>query len=313
VRTWAPSLTLLGLCAVFAVASPRFLTQANLQTLVDQAAIPLVLAVGLTFVVLMGSIDLSLQGVMAVSSIAVSLLVANDFNGTDLGIVGVLAAVGLGAALGLLNGVLYVALRVPSLMVTIGTWFVALGVAALLFPGRQARLAEGGLIELAQHRPLGFAAMDFLAVAVLLIAFGLQRYTTFGRGVYAIGGGEEVARLSGLRVDRIKVLAFTVAGLTAGLAGVMATARLGVGSVDAGADQLFPAIAAVVVGGTLLTGGRGGVLHTLVGVLLLTVLVNGLVLVGVDPYIRRAVEGGVVVAAVIAGTWPLRSRLRVVK
>lgn len=312
-QDWGPPLTLVILCALFAIASPRFLTGANVQAMIDQAAVPLVLALGLTFVVLMGSIDLSLEGVMGVSSITVSLLVANDYNAMSMGALGIAVAVGAGGVAGLASGLLYTLLRIPSLMVTIGTWFIALGVASLLFPGRQARIGDTAVTALAVDRWLGISKLAFIALGCLLLAMLLQRYTSFGRAAYAIGGDEQIARSSGLKIRRFKVAAFTFAGLMAGLAGVMAASRLGVGKVDAGLGQLFPTVAAVVIGGTLLTGGRGGVLHTLVGVSILAVLANGLVLIGVDPYIRQGIEGLIIVAAVAAGGWHLRSRTRVIK
>lgn len=312
-QSTGPLLILVVLCVGFGVLSSRFATVSNLHTVVDQAAVALVLATGLTFVVLLGSIDLSLEGVMGVSSITVSLLLANDVNGLDLGVAGVLLAVASGLVAGLASGLVHVVFRIPSLMVTIGSWFMALGVATLLFPGRQPHVQDHALTALASDRWLGFAKLDFIALAVLLVGLVLQRYTGFGRGVLAIGSSEEVARLSGVRVGRIKVAAFAFCGLTAALAGVMATAKLGVGNVQAGLGQLFPAVAAVVIGGTLLTGGRGGVAHTLVGVLILAVLGNGLILIGVDPYIQEGIQGLIIVAAVAAGTWTMRSRLRVVK
>jgi ribose transport system permease protein len=312
-ETWGPVLVLVALCLVFAVASSRFATLANLHTVADQAAVPMVLAVGLTFVVLMGSIDLSLEGVMGVSSIAVALLVANDVNGNHLGWLGVALAVGAGLAAGVVSGAVHVVFRIPSLMVTVGGWFVALGIASLLFPGRQPRLLDGGVTGLGSERLLGFSKLDAIAVGVVVLALLLQRFTGFGRALYAIGGDEATARTSGLKVDRVKVAAFAFAGACAGLAGVMTAAKLGVGKVDAGLGQLFPTVAAVVIGGTLLTGGRGGVAHTIVGVLILTVLADGLILIGVDPYIQQGIEGLVLVLAVAAGGWQLRSRLRVVK
>ncbi len=312
-RTWGPLLILAALCVIFAVASPRFLTVDNLQTIANQSAIPIVLVCGLTFIVIMGSIDLSLEGAMAVTSVVSALLIANDVNGSDLGYLAVLIGVGLGLLFGLVNGLLYTKLRLPSLLVTVGTWFVGLGIAALLFPARQPRISDGSLRAWSLDTLLGVSRLVFVALACVLVAYLLQRYTKFGRYCFAIGGGEDTARLSGLPLDRVKVAAFGFAGLMAGLAGVMATTRLGVGSVEAGEGLLFPTISAIVIGGTLLSGGRGGILHSLVGVLILGVLSNGMVLVGVDAYVQQAVQGAIIIVAVVLTTWHARSRMRVIK
>jgi ribose transport system permease protein len=250
---------------------------------------------------------------MAVSSVATALLVANDYNNNDLGYLGVLVVVLIGGAFGLVNGLPYTRLRIPSLLVTLGTWFVGLGIAALLFPGRTPRVHDADVLGWSLHQWLGISRLTYVALACLLVSWLLQRFTRFGRYTYAIGGGEETARLSGLHLDRYKVAAFAFAGLMAGLAGVMATARLGVGTAQAGQGQLFPAISAVVIGGTLLSGGRGGVIHGFIGVMILTVLNNGMLLAGVDSYIQQAVQGAIIVGAVVATNWHHRDRMRVIK
>lgn len=313
VQAFGPPAILLLLCIGFAVSTTGFLAASNLRTIIDQAAIPLVLAVGLTFVVLQGSIDLSLEGVMAISSIALSLLIANNYNGSDLGAVAVMVVLALATSFGLLNGVLYTMLRIPSLLVTLGTWFVGLGAATLLYPARQPRILDDSFKQLALGRWLDQSRLVYVALVVLAVGFLLERYTRFGRVSFAIGGGEETARLSGLNLRRVKVLAFAFAGFCAGVAALMASARSGVGSVEAGEGRLFPAISAVVIGGTLLSGGRGGVVSSLIGVLILVVLANGLVLLGVGPYVQQIVQGAIIVLAVVAAHWQLRDRMAVAK
>lgn len=312
-QTFGPPLILLLLCVGFAIASSSFLTVSNIRTIIDQSAIPVVLAVGLTLVILQGSIDLSLEGVMAVTSIVLSLLIANNYNGNELGLLAVLIAVALGGAFGLINGLLFTFLRIPSLLVTLGTWFIGLGIATVLYPARQPRILDEDFKALAIGRWLDQSRVVYVALAVLLVGYLIQRYTRLGRTSYAIGGGEDVAALSGLNLRRYKILAFCFAGLCAGIAAVMAAARSGVGSVEAGDGRLFPAISAVVIGGTLLSGGRGGVVNSLVGVLILVVLANGMVLLGVNPYVQQIVQGAIIVAAVAAANWRLRERMAVAK
>ncbi len=311
--TAGPVLALVVLVVAFSVLSPRFATVGNAQNILDQVAILLVLALGVTFVVLLGGIDLSLEGVMATSSLVVVLLATNDRNGMDLGYVAVLAGILTGSLFGLANGLLTTTLRIPSFMVTLGTGAIGIGIATVLFEGRAPRLLDAGVRSWAQDKALGVSLLVVVAAFVLLVGYLLQRYTRMGRYAYVIGGDEQIARLSGIPIARYKILSYTLSGTTAGLAGVMAASRLGVGEVQIGSGLLFTAITAVVLGGTVLSGGRGGVLHTLVGALLISVLANGLILVGVPSTVQQSVQGVVVIVAVAATGWHLRSRTRVVK
>lgn len=308
-----PVLALVALVVAFTLLNGRFLTTGNVASIADQTSVLLVLAVGVTFVVLLGGIDLSLEGVMATSSLVAVLLASNDRNGHDLGYLAALAGVGAGALFGLANGLLHTRLRIPSFMVTLGTGAIGIGIATVLFGGQPPRLLDAGLREWGTDRWGGVSRTVVVAVVVLALGYFLQRSTRVGRYVVLIGGDEQVARLNGVAVARYKVWAFVLSGTTAGIAGVMSAARLGVGDVQIGSGLLFSTITAVVVGGTLLSGGRGGVLHTLVGALLISVLANGLILVGVEPSIQRSVQGVVIVLAVAVTGWTLRHRIRVVK
>jgi len=308
-----PVLALLMLVVVFSSLSDRFLSIGNFRSIADQSAILLVLALGLTVVILLGSIDLSVEGVMATSSMVTVLLAANDRNRLDFGYGAVLAGVAVGSLFGLVNGLLHTRLRIPSFMVTLGTGAVGIGIATVLFAGQPPRLLDEGLRDWSSLRWLGVSRLVFIAAGVLLIGYVLQRYSRIGRYAYVIGDGEVIARLSGLSINRYKVWAFVLSGTTAGLAGVMAASQLGVGDVQIGAGLVFAGITAVVVGGTLLSGGRGGVLHTLVGALIMTVLANGLILVGVNPYLQRSFQGVVIIIAIAATAWNQRRRVRVIK
>jgi ribose transport system permease protein len=308
-----PLIALVVVVAVFAAVDPQFRTVANLQNVLDAAAVLAVVTCGTTFVLLLGSIDLSAAGVMAASSLTVALLVENTRNGADLGLLGIAVAVLLGAALGGLSGLLLVLLKVPSFMTTLGVSAVGLGIATLLFAGVQPGVVDAGLRGWATGRLLGFTHLTWIAAACVLVGWVVQRHTRLGRYAMAIGGAEEVLALSGVRVAPYKVAVFAMAGAFYGLGAVMVTSQLGSGVVQAGADYSFSAITAAVVGGTLLVGGRGGVLHSAVGVLLLTVLTNGLVLVGVSPYVQGGVQGLIVVVAVAVAAAPLRHRNQVVK
>lgn len=313
VTTWGPLVFLLLLCLGFAIGANGFLDADNLKGVLDQSAVPMVVAVGLTFVILQGSIDLSVEGITAVCAVIASSLIANTVNGNDLGWLAVVVALVVATAFGATNGILYTRLRLPSLMVTLGMWSVGLGVAALMSPGRSSQIADTNFLSIALGDHLGISNAFWIALAVVIVAYLVQHYTRFGRYSYAIGGGEEIARLSGINLRRYKVAAFAIAGLAFGIASMLAMARSGYGSASVGSGTLFSGVAAVVIGGTLLSGGRGGVFHSVVGVLILAVLANGMILSGIDPAIQNVVEGVLTVLAVGASTWLLRSRMRVVK
>jgi len=308
-----PPLALVALWVVFGALNNKFLSASNMRGIADQTAILLVLAVGMTFVILLGGIDLSVEGVMATSSLVVALLAANDRNSNDFGMLAVLAGVAVGALFGLVNGLLHTRFKIPSFMVTLGMGAIGIGIATVLFAGRAPRVLDAGVRDWGLNKWLGFSQLAYVAVAVLLLGWGIQRFTRVGRYGYVIGGDEGIARLSGLPIGRYKTLAFVISGSTAGLAGAMAATRLGVGDVQIGGGQMFATITAVVVGGTLLTGGRGGVIKTFVGALIIATVANGLILVGVGSYVQRSVQGIVIVIAVASTGWNLRTRVRTIK
>lgn len=312
-RDAGPPIALVVVVVAFSLLSPGFRSVGNAQNILDAAAVLAVVTCGTTFVLLMGSIDLSATGVMAASSLAVALLVENNRNGNDLGYAGIALAILLGAALGALSGLLLVVLKVPSFMTTLGVSAIGLGIATLLFAGVQPNIADPALESWARSRFLGFTYITYIAAGCVLLGWLIQRYSRIGRYAFAIGGAEEVLALSGVRVAPYKVAVFTLAGAFYGLGAVMVTSQLGAGLVQAGTDFTFSAITAAVVGGTLLVGGHGGVLHSAVGVLLIVVLNNGLIQVGVSPYWQGGVQGLIVVVAVAAAAIPLRRRNQVVK
>ena len=301
---------------VFWVLNPdTFLTAKNVQIILNQAALPLIIAVGATLVILMGSIDLSVEGVMGAAGMTFVLMTANSRDSHDYGVpVALLVALLVGAVLGLLSGLIHTRLKVPTFIVTLGVWYVGLGIATLLF-GTEAipfitndalKLWPGGIV-------LGLPRSFWLALVLVLLGAALARYTRLGRSAYAIGNNEQIALSNGVAVARNKVIIFVIAGACSALAGVFASIQLGAGSATVGIGSLFLTIAAVVIGGTALSGGKGGILRSALGVLLLTTLNNGLILSGVSPNIQSGVSGVVLIAAIIAAAWPYRGRLRVSK
>jgi ribose transport system permease protein len=296
--TLAPVIVLIALCLILAFVNPNFLSVRNLARIATQSAIPLILGTGLTFVILMGSIDLSIEGVVSLTAVVLSLLVLNGANANDWGLLGPLLVLFVGAAAGLFNGVVHVGLRIPSFMATLGIWFVGVGVANLILGGEQVRINEPLVRALVLSRFLEMPLAVWVALAVLAVAWVIQNHTRLGRYVYAIGGGEDLAALSGINVRRVRIAVFGLAGLFYSIGGIIAAAQQGASYSTIGQGRLFTTVTAVVVGGTSLMGGQGGVINTLVGVLIVTVLANGMVLMGISPYVQQAVQGAMIIAAV---------------
>jgi ribose transport system permease protein len=295
---WAPGAVLVLLCAIVTLINPNFLSAGNFVRIAQTAMIPLVLGLGATFIILMGSIDLSVEGVLSLSAVLLSLLVLNGANSNDLGPLAVAPALLVGAAVGFVNGVIHVRLKIPSFMATLGTWFIGVGVANALLGGMAVRINDPIIRGLAIGRFLGLPWGVWLALVCLAFAFVIQNHTRLGRYIYALGGGEDLAALSGIPVARVRILAFSLAGVFYAIGGILAAAQLGLGNSLIGNGRLFSTITAVVVGGTALSGGEGGVLRTLIGVLIVAVLNNGMVLADVPPSFQIGVQGLMIIAAV---------------
>jgi len=308
---WAPLIVLIVLCIYFGQINARFLTTPNFIRLARSASIPMVIALGTTYVILLGSSDLSLEGVMALCAVLVSLVVLNDRTDYRWGFFSLFVALGAGAFMGFLNGMIHVRLRIPSFMATLGMNFVGVGVATVLIGGVAVRINDQNIRALALERYYDLPYSVWVALGALLIAYVIQRFTKIGRYAYAIGGGEDLAALSGVPVSRYKVIIFTLAGALYGLGGMLAAAQLGQGNALISQGRQFSAITAVVVGGTALSGGMGSVMNTLVGVLIVAVLDNGMVLQGIPPLWQQAVQGLLILAAV--GISLNRSQLKIIK
>lgn len=307
-------LSMLVLFVIFAFLNPRFASVQNLQNVLFQISVPLIIVVGTTMVIQMGSIDLSVQGVMAASGMAWILLSPNTRLPTDIGIWAWPVALGVGLGTGILTGAMYAKLRVPSFVVSLGTWYVGLGIGIILYGNDLLpTLTSDGLARWPTSRTLGLPHSFWLAAAIVLVGVLIANFTRLGRGLLAIGNNEHIARSSGIPVTRYKIMAFATAGLLSGLAGILATMQLGSGSPDIGYGQLFTVIPAAVIGGTALGGGEGGVMRSSLGVILLIVLNNGLVLAGVDPDYQQAVFGSILIITIVAVAFPQRDRLKVAK
>ncbi len=297
-RQWAPLLVLLALCVLLEAANPRFGSERNVVRLLSLASVPLMVGIGETLIILLGSIDLSVEGMVAISAMVVVLLGANDSNSHDLGWLAPLAAIAVTVLAGLVNGLAQTLLRIPSFMATLGMWFICLGVATTLLGGSAVRLTDMHLRGLALARLWGLPFSVWVAAGAFLFGVFVQYRTRLGRHIIAVGGNEEIAELSGVPVRRVRIMAFALAGLFYALAGIIGAAQLGQSNAVIGDGRLFAAVTAVVVGGTALTGGEGGVVNTLIGVLIVTVLGNGMILLGISPYVQETAQGLMIIAAV---------------
>lgn len=303
----APVLAPIVLVVVFGLMNDRFVSPVNLQNIGQDGSILLVLALGITYVILMGAIDLSVGALLGLGEVVTATLVSH------IGYWAFVAAVLAGLAAGLVNGLIHVRLKIPSFIATLGMSGIWLTVALAVTRGENISVPQRDwpYLEWVPATLFGVPATVFLAAAVLVFALILERRTPFGRYMYAIGAGEEAARASGVPIGRYKTLAFGLSGAAATAAGALFSARLLGGSPIAGDRFLLLAIAVVVVGGTALTGGTGGILRTVLGALVMTLMVNGMSILGVDPFVQQVVTGAIVIGAV-AVTMD-RSRLFVTK
>ncbi|MBB2175264.1 ABC transporter permease [Gluconacetobacter johannae] len=299
IRRWIPLLVLLGLVLFFTTLNPHFLSVRNFARIAISATPALMVAVGVTFVILMGSIDLSMEGTIAVAAVVFALIL-NRLGGSVMGM-GCLAipgALAAGAALGAINGLIHVKLKIPSFMASLSLGFVGVGLALLITGGDRILIADPVFRSLLTVRLGGFPLMTYVALFCLVVAWFIQANTTTGRNFYAIGGGEELARGSGLNVGRLRIIAFVIAGIFYALGAILAVARLGIAETETGRNFMFISITSVVVGGTALAGGSGGVWNTLIGVLIVNVIGNGMVVIGLPDYFQDGMLGLLVISAV---------------
>lgn len=300
---WAPLIVLIVLILVFAVIEPRFLSVRNFARIGIAAAPALMVALGVTFVILMGSIDLSMEGTVSVSAVGFAFaLIAMGGTLASMAWLALPLALAIGALAGLLTGAVHVFLRIPSFMASLAMGFVGTGFALLLTGGNRIRIEDELFRSLLTVRYFGFPVMVYVALAFLLVAWFIQSRTTLGRNLYAVGGGEELAHASGLNVRRVRLMGFMLAGVFYAVGALLAIGRIGIAETNTGANFMFVSITAVVVGGTALWGGVGGVWQTLIGVMIVLVINNGMVVVGMPGYLQSGVLGVLVIVALFLST-----------
>lgn len=289
-------LVLAALVVVFSLQSPLFFTYGNFVSILQACVVVGLLALGLTVVVLTGGIDLSFASVMALTSVTAGAI------NVSLGmpaVVAVIVALVVGAAFGALNGLLVAITRLQPFVVTLGTYSIALSLSLAVSGGGPIQGLSEDFTDLTAFRVAGIPTAVFVLALIVAVLWVATRKTRWGRFVYATGGNESAARLAGVRIKRIKFSAYVLCGLTAAVAGVLNTSTLQVAQPQPGFNLLLTGVAAVVVGGASLTGGVGSIGGTVVGVVLLAVLSNGLNVLTVAPFWQNLVLGVVIIGAVL--------------
>ncbi len=285
------------LCLVLSMAEENFLTWGNWVNILRQTSINGVLAIGMTFVILTKGIDLSVGSLLAVSGIVAASLVTGETPYNPM--IGIAAGLAVGAALGAVNGVVIAGLSVAPFVVTLGMLSIARGLTFIYNDGMPIASLSPAFRYIGQGLLLGVPVPVIILMATFLVCWFVLKYTTFGRAIYAVGGNERSAKTSGINTKRVIFSVYLISGALSALAGLILAARTTSALPQAGVAYELDAIAAVVIGGTSLSGGVGTITGTLIGALIIGVINNGLDLLGVSSYYQQIIKGAIIVAAVL--------------
>jgi len=317
-----PLIALILLCAYLSLTSPHFFTASNAVNIARQTAITAILAVGQTLVILSSGIDLSVGAVAALSASVAAVAMTQRIEVAGLAIgplhwyLGLPLALLVGAIAGWINGIIITRGRIPDFIATLGTVATMRGIALLVTGGLPvpshltATELRGYLpdqmIWLGAGDILGVPVAGLIALLVTIAGWFLLRYTALGRAIYAVGGNREASHVSGINVNRTKLLAYILSGLLAAVAGFVLAGRLNSANALMAEDENLRSIASVVIGGSNLFGGEGGVIGSLIGALTMGVLANGLNLLNVSAFWQRVIQGLVIISVVVFDQWRRR-------
>ena len=301
-------IVLVVLATVMAILSPYFLSVSNFMNIVLATSTIGVLAIAATFVLSSGGLDLSLGSVLGLSSVVGAAVAVKLGAPTP---VAVLATVAAGALAGLVNGMIVTRAFVPAFIVTLGMLGIARGLALILSDGRVIYGLPKAMVYLGQGRPFGIPMPVILFVATAIVMHIILAYTRYGRYTLAIGDNENAARTAGINIERHRLSLYTLSGALAGFAGLLFATRINSGDPTAGITYELTAITAAIIGGTNLFGGRGSILGTMIGALIMGVLQNGLNLLAVQSYYQQMAIGSVLILAVFIDQWQVRKESRV--
>lgn len=296
---------LLLLVAAMSLSSDIFLSVSNLINVARQVSINAVIAAGMTFIIITAGIDLSVGSLVALTSCVAMFVI----EATGSSFAGICAGILLGAAAGALNGAFVAWAKIPPFIVTLAGMTIYRGTALIITGGSPIIRFEGGFRTLGQGVVLGIPIPVLIMILVIVIMHLALTRTAFGAHVYSVGGNEEASRLSGIKVSGVKFAVYVIGGMLTGLAGMILMGRLSSAQPNTGEGFELDAIAAVILGGTSLMGGRGTVWGTLVGALIIGILNNGFNLMAVDPYFQLVAKGIIILLAVLLDRYLKRNRL----
>jgi ribose/xylose/arabinose/galactoside ABC-type transport system permease subunit len=295
-------LILVVLALLIQYRNDNFLTSANLTDIARAASFTLIVAVAATFVLISGSIDLSVGSIFGLGGVICGLALQDGWPVVAAIVVGL----GAGAAVGAINGFIIVKLGVPALITTLGSLYAVSGLVLVLTTGNPVYDLPANFNSIGQGELLGLPNPVWIALGVVVLAQVCLSRTVFGRQLYSVGGSERAAYLAGAPIRRIRFSVFVLSGTAAALGGVLIAARVGSAQVNAGQGLELTVIAAAIIGGTSLFGGSGNVIGTVLGALLIGLIANGLVLASIDPFWQNIVVGTIIVVAVGLDTWRRR-------
>ena len=289
---------LIAMCVVWAIMSPNFLTMNNLMNVVRQASYTAIASVGMTMVIIIGEIDLSAGSLIAASG----MIAAAVYKSTGNIVLAFAAAILSGVLVGLFNGVLCAKGKLPGFIATLASMTILRALGYIITGGDPISVMDKTFTALGTGYLSVIPIPVIIMVICIVIGSFIMNKTRFGRYVYAVGGNAETSKWSGLNVDKVKILVYVFMGVLTSVAGIIVAARLGSGQPSAGQSFEMDCITAAVVGGTSMAGGKGKISGTIVGVLLLTVLVNGMTLIDVNSYWQQVIKGIIIVVSVLMDT-----------
>jgi len=291
------------LFVILSLSTDVFLSTRNIMNVSDQAAQIGIIACGLTITIIAGCFDLSLGAIYAISGVTAAYI-ANMYGSS----MGFLAGILLGVFFGLINGIVVTKLRILAFIATLATNMVIKGIGLLFLSGRIITVTAPNFNVLGRHEIFGAKVSVYLFAGIIFLTYILLHRTSFGRYIYAIGGNEEAARMSGVKVDMVRTIAFTINGFCAGVAGVLAASRISTGLMDVGDTIVMDAIAAIVIGGTSIMGGIGAIWRSVMGIFLLRLIINGFNILTIDPYWQQIFQGAIILIAVAMDALPSKEK-----
>lgn len=294
-QNWLVFFVLIFLVILFSLLSDRFMSSENIANIGRQTAMTSIIAFGMTFVITTGGIDLSVGAILGLSGLAVAGMMYSGMNY----ILASAVALSIGASVGIINGFLVANVRIPAFLVTLGTMSILRGIALTITGTKSVIITDQAFISFWGAGDIAGIPTSIIWTLLALIVCGwLYHFTSFGNYVKSVGGNETAAKYSGINTRKIMFLVFVISGILSAVAGMIMAARLKNGRPEVGAGMEMDAIAAVVLGGTVMSGGKGNILNTLIGSLIIGIVLNGLIILGLQQNVQLFIKGVIIIAAV---------------